>query len=75
MDVTAKAIISNIKELYEIYALLEKQYNDIIRYVEGQSSTKVLTLNNVNHIDKISIDIINDKHYSTGVYKRDDIIR
>ena len=75
MDATAKAIISNIKELYEIYALLEKQYNDIIRYVEGQSSTKVLTLNNVNHIDKISADIINDKHYSTGVYKRDDIIR
>ena len=74
MNNVARDIISNIKELYEIFTLLEKQYNDIISYVEGQESLKILTLNDVKHMDNQIYYLLNDNHYSTGTYKSEDIV-
>lgn len=71
----ANMIMKNIRELYKIFANLEKQYNDIILTVSGDTSTKITTLNNVSFMKKQLNDILNDEHYSTGVYKSEDVIR
>ena len=71
MNDASRMIIDNLKELYQIFSGLEKQYNEIVEYVEGQNSIKILTLNDVAHIDNQVNVFMTDKHYSTGTYKGD----
>ena len=71
----ANMIIKNIRALYKIFANLEKQYNEIVLSVSGDTSTKITTLNNVSFMKKQLNDILNDEHYSTGIYKSEDVIR
>ena len=68
----SRMISDNIIELYKIFTDLEKQYNEIINYITDANNSQIMTLNNVSYIEKQCNDILNDTHYSTGVYKTEE---
>ena len=68
----AHMIIKNVRDLYYLYADIEKQYNQIISDVAGDTSTKITTLNNVSFMQHQLNVILKDDHYTTGIYKSED---
>lgn len=68
----ANMIIDNITNLYSIFVKLEKQYNKIVDDVTNNNNIKIMTLNNVSYIEHQCNTILNDDHYSTGVYKMEE---
>ena len=61
-------IVNNLNELYDTFKQLEKQYNKLVNNIAGENSTKINTLNNISYMNnKIDL-IVNDDHYSTGIY-------
>lgn len=68
----ANMIIKNIKELYLLFANLEKQYNQIISNIAGDNSIKITTFNNISYMQNTLDTLLNDDHYSTGIYKSEE---
>lgn len=68
----ANMIIRNINDLYKLYANIEKQYNQIISDVAGDTSIKIITLNNVSFMQHQLDGLLKDDHYTTGIYKSED---
>jgi hypothetical protein len=66
-------IIKNIKELYNLYSNIERQYNKIVTDIAGDNSIKVTTLNNVTNINSQMNELLTSDHYTTGTYKSEDI--
>ena len=74
-DDFARMIIENLRELYKIYEQLNKEYNELIVQVAGESCTKNITLNNVSYVDNQLDDILNSDKYTTGIYKSEDKVK
>lgn len=70
----ANMIIRNVNELYKLFANIEKQYNQIISDVTSDTSVKITTLNDVSFIQHQLNQILKDDHYTTGIYKSEDVI-
>lgn len=68
----ARMIIKNIQELYSLFTDIEKQYNQIISDVAGDTSIKITTLNDVSFMQHQLNAILKDGHYTTGIYKSED---
>lgn len=68
----ARMIIKNIQELYSLFTNIEKQYNQIISDVAGDTSIKITTLNSVSFMQHQLNAILKDDHYTTGIYKSED---
>ena len=67
-DTYSKMITENLRDLYNLFAKLERQYNSIIEDIESETSIKLLTLNNSTYMKYELNDLLNSDHYSTGVY-------
>lgn len=65
-------ITNNIKDLYNIFKVLETSYNTLVDKVMNSNSTNIRTLNVINNSDNEINLLIKDKHYSTGTYKLED---
>lgn len=70
----ARMIIKNLVRAYEIFASLEKQYNEIVKNTISEESVKIRTLNDITYMNHQIADILNDNHYSTGIYKAEDVM-
>ena len=70
----ANMIIHNVNELYKLFADLERQYNKIIDDITNETSVKITTLNNVSFMQYQLNNILTDDHYTTGIYKSEDVI-
>lgn len=65
----SKDILDNFRNLYEIYAQLEKQYNSYTTNVSDGNGIKMQSLNTVRFVEQQCNTLMNDKRYSTGKYQ------
>ena len=68
----ANMIIHNLNDLYKLFAVLEKQYNQIIYDVSDENSIKITTLNDISFMKHQLNALLTDDHYTTGIYKSED---
>ena len=68
----ARMIIKNIKDLYNLFADIEKQYNQVTSDTVGENSIRITTFNDISFMKEQMNDMLNDEHYSTGTYKSED---
>lgn len=73
LNILSNNIIKNIKELYNLYSSIERQYNKIVTDIAGDNSIKITTLNNVTNINSQMNELLTSDHYTTGTYKSEDI--
>ena len=61
----------NLLALYNIFANIEQNFNELVESVNGNNSIKVRTLNEVQHIEDIQYKWMHDKRFAEGKYKQE----
>ena len=64
-------IFTNIKNLYELFSNIEKDYNKLIERIDGDNCIKIQSLNHIRKIEDGTKDILNDARFTTGKYKQE----
>ena len=57
--------------LYNIFANIEQNFNELVESVNGNNSIKVRTLNEVQHIEDIQYKWMHDERFAEGKYKQE----
>lgn len=66
-----KMIQENLLALYNIFANIEQNFNELVESVNGNNSIKVRTLNEVQHIEDIQYKWMHDERFAEGKYKQE----
>lgn len=66
-----KMIQENLLVLYNIFANIEQNFNELVESVNGNNSIKVRTLNEVQHIEDIQYKWMHDERFAEGKYKQE----
>ena len=66
-----KMIQENLLALYNIFANIEQNFNELVESVNGNNSIKVRTLNEVQHIEDIQYKWMHDERFAKGKYKQE----
>ena len=64
-------IQENLLALYNIFANIEQNFNELVESVNGNNSIKVRILNEVQHIEDIQYKWMHDKRFAEGKYKQE----
>ena len=64
-------IQENLLALYNIFANIEQNFNELVESVNGNNSIKVRTLNEVQHIEDIQYKWMHDERFAEGKYKQE----
>lgn len=64
-------IQENLLALYNIFANIEQNFNELVESVNGNNSIKVKTLNEVQHIEDIQYKWMHDERFAEGKYKQE----
>lgn len=64
-------IQENLLALYNIFANIEQNFNELVESVNGNNSIKVRTLNEVQHIEDTQYKWMHDKRFAEGKYKQE----
>ena len=64
-------IQENLLALYNIFANIEQNFNELVESVNGNNSIKVRTLNEVQHIEDVQNKWMDDKRFAEGKYKQE----
>ena len=72
-DSVNKMLVENITTLYNLYASIEKNFNELVENVNGNNCVKCQTLNTIGALEDGTSSWINDKRFSTGSYKKEDM--
>lgn len=70
-DNTDKMIQENLLALYNIFANIEQNFNELVESVNGNNSIKVRTLNEVQYIEDIQYKWMHDERFAEGKYKQE----
>lgn len=70
-DNVDKMIQENLLALYNIFANIEQNFNELVESVNGNNSIKVRTLNEVQHIEDIQYKWMHDERFAEGKYKQE----
>ena len=70
-DNVANMIQENLLALYNIFANIEQNFNELIESVNGNNSIKVRTLNEVQHIEDTQYKWMHDERFAEGKYKQE----
>ena len=65
-------IYENIKTLYELFANIEKNFNELVENVNGNNCIKYRTLNAVGQLEDNVTLWITDNRFTTGTYKKEE---
>lgn len=66
-----KMIQENLLALYNIFANIEQNFNELVESVNGNNSIKVRTLNEVQHIEDTQYKWMHDERFAEGKYKQE----
>lgn len=66
-----KMIQENLLVLYNIFANIEQNFNELVESVNGNNSIKVRTLNEVQHIEDTQYKWMHDERFAEGKYKQE----
>lgn len=66
-----KMIQENLLALYNIFANIEQNFNELVESVNGNNSIKVRTLNEVQHIEDIQYKWMHNERFAEGKYKQE----
>lgn len=66
-----KMIQENLLVLYNIFANIEQNFNELVESVNGNNSIKVRTLNEVQHIENTQYKWMHDERFAEGKYKQE----
>ena len=61
----------NLLALYNIFANIEQNFNELVESVNGNNSIKVRTLNEVQHIEDTQYKWMHDERFAEGKYKQE----
>ena len=64
-------IQENLLALYNIFANIEQNFNELVESVNGNNSIKVKTLNEVQHIEDTQYKWMHDERFAEGKYKQE----
>ena len=64
-------IQENLLALYNIFANIEQNFNELVESVNGNNSIKVRTLNEVQHIEDTQYKWMHDERFAEGKYKQE----
>ena len=64
-------IQENLLALYNIFANIEQNFNELVESVNGNNSIKVRTLNEVQHIEDTQYKWMHDERFVEGKYKQE----
>ena len=64
-------IQENLLALYNIFANIEQNFNELVKSVNGNNSIKVRTLNEVQHIEDTQYKWMHDERFAEGKYKQE----
>lgn len=64
-------IQENLLALYNIFANIEQNFNELVESVNGNNSIKVRTLNEVQHIEDTQYKWMHDERFAKGKYKQE----
>ena len=64
-------IQENLLALYNIFANIEQNFNELVESINGNNSIKVRTLNEVQHIEDIQYKWMHDERFAEGKYKQE----
>ena len=64
-------IQENLLALYNIFANIEQNFNELVKSVNGNNSIKIRTLNEVQHIEDIQYKWMHDERFAEGKYKQE----
>lgn len=64
-------IQENLLSLYNIFANIEQNFNELVESVNGNNSIKVRTLNEVQHIEDTQYKWMHDERFAEGKYKQE----
>ena len=64
-------IQENLLALYNIFANIEQNFNELVESVNGNNSIKVRTLNEVQHIEDTKYKWMHDERFAEGKYKQE----
>ena len=64
-------IQENLLALYNIFANIEQNFNELVESVNGNNSVKVRTLNEVQHIEDTQYKWMHDERFAEGKYKQE----
>lgn len=70
-DNVDKMIQENLLALYNIFANIEQNFNELVESVNGNNSIKVRTLNEIQHIEDTQYKWMHDKRFAEGKYKQE----
>lgn len=70
-DNVDKMIQENLLALYNIFANIEQNFNELVESVNGNNSIKVRTLNEVQHIEDTQYKWMHDERFAEGKYKQE----
>lgn len=70
-DNVDKMIQENLLALYNIFANIEQNFNELVESVNGNNSIKVKTLNEVQHIEDTQYKWMHDERFAEGKYKQE----
>ena len=70
-DNVDKMIQENLLTLYNIFANIEQNFNELVESVNGNNSIKVRTLNEVQHIEDTQYKWMHDERFAEGKYKQE----
>ena len=65
-------IQENLLALYNIFANIEQNFNELVESVNGNNSIKVRTLNEVQHIEDTQYKWMHDERFAEGKYKQEE---
>ena len=64
-------IQENLLALYNIFANIEQNFNELVESVNGNNSIKVRTLNEIQHIEDTQYKWMHDERFAEGKYKQE----
>ena len=64
-------IQENLLALYNIFANIEQNFNELVESVNGNNSIKVRTLNEIQYIEDIQYKWMHDERFAEGKYKQE----
>lgn len=64
-------IQENLLALYNIFANIEQNFNELVESINGNNSIKVRTLNEVQHIEDTQYKWMHDERFAEGKYKQE----